>query len=157
MTAHHETRELARCTAAGCTTVIPKPLERTKLNALVAKHLKRRIVEELEPAEVAEPVEAPPGVVTVDSDIQDLVPRFLENQRKNAEQVLGLLDAGDFETVRRIGHNMKGTGKGYGFEVISAFGASLEQAASRSAAADVERIAKELEAYLAEVRWQPQG
>jgi len=160
MTAHTDTKELARCTAAGCTTVIQKPLERTKLNTLVVKHLKRRVAdlsEDIEAATRTEPEEAPAGVVLIDPDIQDLVPRFLENQQSNAQLVLDLCATGDFETIRRIGHNMKGTGKGYGFEVISSSGASLEQAASKVQARDVERIARELSTYLSEIRWQPRG
>lgn len=157
MTAHHDTRELTRCTEAGCTTVIQKPLERKMLNALVAKHVKPRVDDELEVPVAPESDPPPSGVVVVDPDIQDLVPRFLENQQHNAKLVVELVDKRDFESVRRIGHNMKGTGKGYGFEVISSHGASLEQAATRSRGDDVHRIAAELAAYLAEVRWQPRG
>lgn len=96
-------------------------------------------------------------MVMVDPDIQDLVPRFLENQRDNVELVRELLAKRDFDSVRRIGHNMKGTGKGYGFEVLSAHGAALEHAASRSQGEDVERIASELADYLSQVEWQPRG
>jgi len=52
---------------------------------------------------------------------------------------------------------MKGTGKGYGFDVISDLGSSIEQAASRSAAEEVQKLAKELSRYLASVQWQPRG
>ena len=158
MTAHTDARELARCTEAGCTTVIQKPLVRKALNALVAKHVKLRVDEELEAVAEPEATEAaPPGVVIVDPDIQDLVPRFLENQRDNATFVLELVNQHDFESVRRIGHNMKGTGKGYGFEIISSHGAALENAASHSRADDVTRVAKELAEYLSAVLWQARG
>ena len=50
---------------------------------------------------------------------------------------------------------MKGTGKGYGFEIISSHGAALEQAASKLQGEDVHRITKELAEYLAQVKWQP--
>ena len=96
-------------------------------------------------------------MVIVDPDIQDLVPRFLETQQQNAKLVPELVNQHDFESVRRIGHNMKGTGEGYGFEISSAQGASLEQAASRTQADEVKRVANELAAYLAEVQWQPRG
>ena len=157
MTAHNDTRELARCTEAGCTTVIQKPLVRKTLNAIVAKHVKLRVDEDVEDVAEPEADDAPAGVVIVDPDIQDLVARFLENQQRNATLVLELVNQRDFESVRRIGHNMKGTGKGYGFEIISSHGASLEHAASRSQADDVKRVANELADYLAEVRWQPRG
>ena len=154
MTAHHDPEQLARCIDVGCTTVIQKPLDRAKLAALVNRLVKPWRDTEIE--RVFEPVaeNAPDGVVVIDPDIQDLVPRFLENQLARAKLVVDLTGSRDYETVRRIGHNMKGKGKGYGFEVISSFGESLERAAMRSARAEVTRIAKELEEYLAEVKWQ---
>ena len=94
-------------------------------------------------------------VVGIDFDIQDLVPRFLENQKGHASRILKLAASSDFDSVRRLGHNMKGTGKGYGVDVISGLGHSIEQAAARSAAEEVEKLAKELSRYLASVQWQP--
>jgi PAS domain S-box-containing protein len=95
-----------------------------------------------------------PDEVAIDPDIEDLVPRFIENQKLTAKRILELSDSGDFESLKRVGHNMKGTGKGYGFEVISAFGASLERAAAQSAGDDVARIARDLQTYLSRVRWK---
>jgi hypothetical protein len=99
----------------------------------------------------------PEDVVGIDPDIQDLVPRFLENQKANVALILGHVASGDFESARRIGHNMKGTGKGYGFDVISGLGYSIEQAAARSAAAEVEKLAGDLSRYLDSVQWQPRA
>jgi hypothetical protein len=39
--------------------------------------------------------------------------------------------------------------------VISGLGYSIEQAAARAAAADVEKLARELSRYLESVQWQP--
>ncbi len=136
--------------------MLQKPLERRRLNAVVAKLLTSppafRVELEAEPAEILDD-----GVVGIDPDIQDLVPRFLENQKANVNLILGHAASGDFESARRIGHNMKGTGKGYGFDVISGLGHSIEQAATRSAAAEVEKLARELSRYLESVQWQPRG
>ncbi len=150
MTAHHDPAELKRCLEAGATAVLQKPLERRALNALVAKLLSAAPAIGFEgPGE-----NLPSDVVAIDPDIQDLVPRFLENQRTNAARILELTASGDFDAARRMGHNMKGTGKGYGFDVISGLGASIEQAASRSSAEEVERLARELSRYLDSVQWQ---
>jgi len=136
--------------------VLQKPLERRTLNAMVAKLLSSPLAPRAEPE--AEPEETlPDNVVGIDPDIQDLVPRFLENQKTNVSLILELAATGDFDSARRIGHNMKGTGKGYGFDVISGLGYSIEQAAARSAAEDVEKLANELSRYLASVQWQPRG
>jgi CheY-like chemotaxis protein len=157
MTAHSDEDELDRCLSAGASAVLQKPLDRKTLGIAVAKHLRPRSPMGFSPLEEDEEdagLQAD-GVVRVDPDILDLVPRFVENQKAAATRVIELAVSGDFDAVRRIGHNMKGTGKGYGFDVVSACGASLEQAAVRGAREDVERIAGELDSYLTQVRWQP--
>jgi PAS domain S-box-containing protein len=154
MTAHTDTGQLNACIGAGCSAVLQKPLERRALNATVARLLLSRLGSE--PLPVAETPEPPSArdTVRVDPDIADLVPRFIENQKANAARILELASAGDYDSLRRLGHNMKGTGKGYGFAVLSSFGTTLEQAASRGAASEVERVSRELKSYLESVRWE---
>ncbi len=67
--------------------------------------------------------------VTVDPDLADLIPGFLNNRRKDITAMQAALAQGDFETVRLLGHSMKGAGGGYGFDAITEIGAALEQAA----------------------------
>jgi HPt (histidine-containing phosphotransfer) domain-containing protein len=42
------------------------------------------------------------------------------------------LDRADFDRLRTLGHNMKGSATGYGFPVLSEIGASLESAAKNA-------------------------
>jgi HPt (histidine-containing phosphotransfer) domain-containing protein len=69
--------------------------------------------------------------VLIDPDLEELVPGFLENRRKDAATLMRAAKAGDEKTVRLLGHRMKGDGGGYGFQEISQIGAALEQAATR--------------------------
>ena len=69
--------------------------------------------------------------VSVDPDLEDLVPGFLENRRKDAAALACAAEARDLKTVRLLGHRMKGDGGGYGFQEISEIGEALEQAARR--------------------------
>jgi len=57
--------------------------------------------------------------IRVDAEIAALVPGFLENRRKDVTLVLQAVDQGDFETARVLGHSMKGSGGGYGFDAIT--------------------------------------
>lgn len=68
-------------------------------------------------------------VVQVDADLEDLIPGYLENRRQDADAILRALENQDFETIRILGHTMKGTGGGYGFDVITEMGRALEEAA----------------------------
>jgi len=86
--------------------------------------------------------------VTIDEDLADLIPGFLENRRKDVNQVRQALKAGDFETVREIGHGMKGVGGGYGFDAITDMGAALESAAINRDDDRVQEQTDRLAAYL---------
>src|SRR4029450_2297339 len=64
-----------------------------------------------------------------DSGLAELVPGFLENRRRDVEAIAAALAHADYENVRILGHNMKGSGAGYGLNRITEIGASLGQAA----------------------------
>jgi HPt (histidine-containing phosphotransfer) domain-containing protein len=90
--------------------------------------------------------------VIVESDLQDLIPNFMQRRHDDLEKLREALATGDFETVRVIGHSMKGTGGGYGFDGISEFGAAIEKAAKDAASADARSAVDALEDYLARVQ-----
>lgn len=68
-------------------------------------------------------------MIEIDADLKNLVPGYLDNRRKDIEQIYECLEKGDYETIRRLGHCMKGSGGGYGFDEITDLGAAIEQAA----------------------------
>ncbi|MEA2624148.1 MAG: hypothetical protein QOD06_193 [Candidatus Binatota bacterium] len=87
-------------------------------------------------------------VIKVDPELQDLIPGFLENRRNDLKAIRTALDQGDFDTIRYLGHGMKGMGGGYGFEQITHIGGSLERAAIGKQSQIIERDAEQLSSYL---------
>jgi HPt (histidine-containing phosphotransfer) domain-containing protein len=87
-------------------------------------------------------------IVHVDPDIEDLIPGFLENRHKDIKNIGAALAQGDFETIRFLGHSMKGAGGSYGFDAITDIGKSLEQAAIAQDAGEIKKSLQELFAYL---------
>lgn len=67
--------------------------------------------------------------VEIDSEVQSIVPEFLENRRKDCVRISGLLEMDSFSEIRVLGHRMKGAGGSYGFDDISDIGEIIEQAA----------------------------
>lgn len=93
-----------------------------------------------------------PIYITVDRDLEDLIPGFLERRNADADKLRHALAEQDHETIRITGHSMKGTGGGYGFDGLSEIGAAIERAAK---AGDLEAVSQELDrldAYLARLR-----
>src|SRR4030042_1669572 len=87
-------------------------------------------------------------IVHVDLDIADLIPGFLENRHKDIKTIGEALAQGDFETIRFLGHSMKGAGGSYGFDAITDIGKSLEQAATAQDAGEIKKSLQELFVYL---------
>jgi HPt (histidine-containing phosphotransfer) domain-containing protein len=90
----------------------------------------------------------PPARVVVDAELADLVPRFLDNVRKNPPAINKALEREDFPAIVTLGHNMKGTGTGFGFPRITEIGALIEDAAKKKDADTIRNRNRELKEYL---------
>ena len=95
-------------------------------------------------------------IVQVDQEISDLIPGFLENRANDVRSMKEALEEGDYETIRVLGHRMKGNGAGYGFEAITTIGGLLERSAKQRNIEEIQRWINELKDYLerVEVRYE---
>ncbi len=91
-------------------------------------------------------------IVYVDSDLEDLVPEFIENRYEDIEKITQCLDNEEIDEIQRLGHSMKGSGGGYGFHEITNLGARLEEAATRGDKDEIVDINKKLAQYLKVVK-----
>ncbi len=130
LTAHALPEEVRKSFDAGCTAHLTKPISKATLLRAIEEHAMGRVH------------------VRVDSSLMALVPGFLENRRSDINAIAAALEQADYENVRILGHNMKGSGAGYGFNRITEIGASLEQAAGRRAPEEICARTAELVRYL---------
>ena len=68
--------------------------------------------------------------IRVDPDLQDLIPDYLENRGKDLLVYRQALEEDDFDSICVLGHSMKGSGGGYGFNDLSSIGRAIENAAN---------------------------
>ena len=87
-------------------------------------------------------------VAHVDSDLKELIPGFIENRWQDTHVIVACVELKDYETIRGLGHDMKGSGGGYGFDTITDIGRSLEQAAKDENPTEILKLAKGLITYL---------
>jgi HPt (histidine-containing phosphotransfer) domain-containing protein len=87
-------------------------------------------------------------VVKVDPEIADLVPGFLNNRKKDIENMEACLEEQNFEKIERLGHSMKGSGAGYGFEGITEIGKSIEIAGKKKNVGGIKKGIEDLRDYL---------
>ena len=89
--------------------------------------------------------------VYIDQDLEEIVPGFLENRRRDVQTLETALQENNLAQIQLIGHRMRGDGGGYGFDAISLIGAALEQAAAREDRDAIRRHTAELIDFLARV------
>jgi len=133
LSAHAMQEAVRECLDAGCVAHLAKPIDQATLLSAVQRYTV--------PGETRRPrrlgnAERVPGVAA-------LVPGYLASKPRQIEEARAALALEDFEPVQRFGHNLKGTGPGYGFPRIEEIGIEIEAAAADR---DGERIAKSLEA-----------
>ena len=68
-------------------------------------------------------------IVKIMPEIFDLIPGYLQNRENDIKLISDALANNDMEVLRKKGHDMKGSGKGYGFDTISEIGEKIEMAA----------------------------
>jgi PAS domain S-box-containing protein len=166
MTAHVGSREEKKCLDAGCTDTLRKPLSRNRLLQCTELHLgEPQSIESADTRacdktpgtpEHRDQDKAKTTTVEVDPDIVDLIPRFLENVRRDLFSIKDLLGRNEFDQIRVLSHNMKGNGLGYGFHQISEIGEKMEAGANRKDERALQQLIDQLEQYLSRVEYHPQ-
>jgi len=147
LTAHAIKGYREKCLKHGMDDYITKPIKKKTLLETIQKYASTSAKEEIMTKE-SEVNKIEKIVVSVDSDLEDLVPGFMENRRKDILTIQNAAEKNDFETIRVLGHSMKGSGGGYGFDEISKIGKFIEEAAKAADSDEIKKQADELFLYL---------
>ncbi|MCG3121756.1 MAG: hypothetical protein GIKADHBN_00127 [Phycisphaerales bacterium] len=86
-----------------------------------------------------------------DPDMQELVELFAQEMPAKIEKVRSAFEAGRFDDLRRLAHQLKGAAGGYGFGVVGDAAGRLEEHLATSAAGSagsIEQIKKDVQALL---------
>jgi PAS domain S-box-containing protein len=132
------------CLAAGCTAYLSKPIKQDVLLQAIRDYA------------TATP-ETAPTMSGAEARAQRTAermaartPAYLANCRGDVDKLNAALDREDYGPVSLIGHNLRGSGGGFGFPAITDIGAEIEQAGDTSDAAGARRwvgdLALELDA-----------
>ena len=73
---------------------------------------------------------------------------YIEHRRGDVRHLLAALEKGNYERIRTLGHNMKGTAVAFGLREISHISRCREQAAADRRPEEVRRLAAELRDYV---------
>ncbi len=136
LTAHAFKEARDRGFAAGCTEHLTKPIKKATLIEAINRFV-------------------PTGDqvhVSVEDWLKPVVEGYLEKRRGDCAKLRDALDRGDYKAIRTLGHQMAGTGGGYGFDRITEIGRTLEESAVAYDAARIRESVADLDRYLGAVR-----
>jgi len=89
--------------------------------------------------------------VFVDSELEDVIPGFIKEWKQDVNTMRRALDRGNYETIRSIGHKMKGTGATCGFDALTDMGRDLEASAKNINTHEIRKLLDMLASYLEQV------
>ena len=69
-----------------------------------------------------------PSEYADDEDMRELLVEFSAGLTETCQRLQSCVESGDWTAVRRIGHQLKGAGGGYGYPILTQAGARLESA-----------------------------
>jgi PAS domain S-box-containing protein len=152
LTAHAMKEDEQKSYDVGCDAHLTKPIKKAMLLETISKYAGSvRNGQETE-NEAKSEIEHKDFVAYVDSDLKDLIAGYLEGRHKDIDSILSAVDKGEYESIRVLGHTMKGTGGSYGFDVITNLGKSIEFAAKGKNPDEIKKSVHELKEYLNNVK-----
>ena len=134
------------CLAAGCTAYLTKPIKQDVLLQAIKDHSAVAVP--------SFPANAGSKAATsrAAQRLAEQTPAYMQNCRENIILMHEALDRADFEVVVILGHNLRGSGGGFGFQAITDIGAGLERAAEGADIDMSRKLVGELSRYLDEVQ-----
>lgn len=86
--------------------------------------------------------------IFIDSELQDLIPQFLENRKKDIVSLVGQVEAADIIAIGQLAHKIKGSSASYGFQELSRIAAELEIASKANDMVTIQKLVPSLKEHL---------
>lgn len=94
------------------------------------------------------------SIVEIDADLQDLVPQFVENRKKDIETLRELVQKDDLEAISQLAHKIKGAAAGYGFNELSDLAAQMEKASKTQDHHPLSGLVQQMETHFLNIEIQ---
>jgi CheY-like chemotaxis protein len=146
LTANARPQDVAMSGEAGCSQHLSKPISRQKLLTTIEGYSPV-----IASADAPGPEARPMIRIEMEPGMDEIVPGYLASRQQELPEMLALLAASGFARLAVLGHNMKGTGRSYGFPELTRMGAALEISARQMDAGALSIQLTELQDYLGRV------
>jgi len=89
--------------------------------------------------------------IKIDPDLEDVIPVYLKSVKESIKEMKDAIKVEDSEKIRKIGHNLKGEGKAFGFDFITDAGLKLQEAGDAKDIRTIKALVFGLENYLTRI------
>ena len=154
LTAHALPDEVRACLDAGCDGHLAKPFSRVSLYAVLCSHLAGSKPDATGGDAGSDGTSDEAGGLEIEAmpELADLAGEYLERRGADLAELRQALAAGNFDRIRTLGHNMKGSAASYGFAPIGRIGNAMERAAVEGDPENVQRAIEGLAGYVEQAR-----
>jgi signal transduction histidine kinase len=134
LTANAMAEDRSKCLASGCTDYLSKPVNEETLLRTVSRHLGQPAPAENLPPEAVESQPARQASRTIFSTMSrhpkmtKIIAEYVEGLPDEIQKMQDFRDHDDMKSLRRVAHQLRGTGGGYGFGEITGLAANVENA-----------------------------
>jgi PAS domain S-box-containing protein len=132
LTAHAMAEDRTKCLAAGCNEYATKPVDKVSLLRMLAKAMCCSQIEQEEPSCEATAPPADAGIAsqfTDDPEMTEIIDEFVMRLPDTLVDMDTKLQNHDHPELRRLAHQLKGAGGGYGYPALTEKALCLENAA----------------------------
>jgi two-component system, sensor histidine kinase and response regulator len=137
VTAHAGLVEEKRCLDAGFTARLTKPIDRKNIYAVITKEFG-----------VSIPSQNKIELSVEERLVKRLLPVYFKSREEDLVSLKHAIKEDNFDTIKRIGHRIKGSAKSYGFAEVGELSAQLEDSAVQKDIKNCQRIIFEIESIL---------
>jgi signal transduction histidine kinase/CheY-like chemotaxis protein/HPt (histidine-containing phosphotransfer) domain-containing protein len=131
LTAHALASEAVRSREAGCSSYLAKPISKADLLAEIDRWLSASPTPRPEPAVAEDPL---PEM------LRAMIPEFIGRREQDLVTIREHIGSGNFQAIRALAHNIKGSGSSFGFPEITDAARRMESAAQESNAEEIESL-----------------
>lgn len=119
LTADAMETDFSRAIDAGCDSFLTKPVDRTRFQEVVCRHLRPRLINESD-----EPLES--SLMGEDNALTDLVVQFVKHFPALVADIATTVRNQDWQLTRDKAHDLKSVGGSYGYPQVSEIAAHIE-------------------------------